>query len=744
MLKDSDYKLILTNFPDGILILNDKGKIVYSNKLIESYPEFKKENICDNNFIDLLSTPEEKNLVKDIFSDSKSNYRFPFSLQMNLKTQANKTTKYDIRFDRFSASAKNEIYYCCVISPRKQDDVILKQLASYEKKIFDIGTLIPDFIFEIDRDHNFIYISDSIFGMLGYTPSDLIGKKVTTIIKSGEAKKAKLFFKEIFRNARPFQGYITEVKHTSGKSVFIETSGIPVTDDSGKVIAFRAVSIETGRSEMNDFDFKLSEKKMEMLCKGSVRLAGIISEGDNFFVTSNIKNILGHDTESFYSITDFFNKITTGKSEDNIPGKIFKWAASDSSFLEFVFDAITKNGEKKKFLMLNIKPPREIKRIIFEALLLDIGTEHDDSAVQDSVLHFIERLPLDISIADASGNIIFTKSKDNIRIYRKDEKKVQENTIWQNFVNRDIIKGIIKTVEQQGFYEGDILTYGENGNKIWEQYTIFSIKDKSGKTTNYIRIKREVTKRIIEQNNSIRNNLRVFQKDKVLRILFNNLSSDFLSPMNSIIGYSEIIKENLRTSEYKNMAEQITSECQTLLTNLKSLVTLIKLDYLYADKPFTKINLISSISGVIENYRNIASSGNLNFIYEPKVHTASILANKEVIGLLLTCVFDYSLHHTKKGYIKFSIDSFKKKHQEYIMLCITDSGIGIPEEDVELINSGFGENLAILPDKFNGLKMNIHFAKNICYLLHGSLTITNIKLKGTSYSIILPAAVKTK
>jgi PAS domain S-box-containing protein len=744
MLKDSDYKLILTNFPDGILILNDKGKIVYSNKLIESFPGFEKENISDKKFIDLLSSPEEKNLVKDIFSDSDSHYRFPFSLQMDLKTKANKTTKYDIRFNKFSASTKNEIYYCCVISPRKQDDAILKQLASYEKKIYDIGTLIPDFISEIDCNHKFIYISDSIFGMLGYTPADLIGRQATSIIKSGEAKKVKLFFKEIFKNARPFQGYITEVKHTSGKSVFIETSGIPVTDDSGKVIAFRAVSSETGQSELNDFDFKLSEKKMEMLCKGSIRLAGIISEGDNFFVTSNIKNILGYDTESFYSITDFFNKITTGKNGENIPGKLFKWAASDSSFLEFVFDAMTESGEKKKFLMLNIKPPREIKKIVFEALLLDIGTEPDDSALQDSVLHFIERLPLDISIADASGNIIFTKSKDNIRIYRTDEKKVQENTLWKNFVNRDIIKGIIKTVEQKGFYEGDILTYSESGNKIWEQYTIFSIRDKSGKTTNYIRIKREVTKRIIEQNNSIRNNLRVFQKDKVLKILFNNLSCDFLSPMNSIIGYSEIIKENLRTSGYKYMADQIISECQTLLTNLKSLVTLIKLDYLYADIPFTKINLISSISGVIENYRNIAASENLNFIYEPKVRSASVIANKEVIGLLLTCVLDYSLHYTKKGYIKFSIDTFKKKQQEYIMLCITDSGIGIPDEDVELINSGFGENLATLPDKFNGLKMNIHFAKNICYLLHGSLTITNIKLKGTSYSIILPASVKTK
>lgn len=744
MLKDSDYKLILKNFPDGILILNEKGKIVYSNKLIESFPGFEKENISNSKFIDLLNSPEEKNLVKNIFSDSENHYRFPFSLQMNLKTKIKKATKYDIRFNRFSDSDKDEVYYYCVISPRKQDETMLKQLASYEKKIYDIGTLIPEFISEIDRNHRFIYISDSIFGMLGYTPADLIGKQATSIMKSGEAKKSKLLFKEIFRNARPFQGYITKVRHSSGKHILIKTSGIPVTDDKGELIAFRAVSCEIEPSEMCDFDFTLYEKKIEMLCKGSFRLAGIISDGDNFFVTSNIKNILGYNTESFYSLDDFFNKIAMRKNGENIPDKLFKWAASDSSYLEFIYEANTVNGEHKTFLMLNIKPHREIKKNVFVALLLDIGVESDNFTMQDSILQFIGRLPLDISIADASGNIIFTKSKDNIRIYHSDEKKVQEKTIWHNFVNRDIIKGIIRTVEQKGFYEGDILTYNENGNKIWEQYTIFSVKNKSGKTTNYIRIKRDVTKRIIEQNNSITKNLRVFQKDKILKILFNNLSCDFLSPMNSIIGYSEIIREKLRTSEDKNMAERIISESQTLHTNLKSLVTLVKLDYLYADSPFTKINLLSSISGVIENYRNITASGNINFIYEPKVRSALVMANKEIIGLLLTCVLDYSLHYTKKGYIKFSIDSFKKKQQEYIMLCITDSGIGIPDEDVNLINSGFGENPETIPDKLNGLKINIHFAKNICYLLHGSLTITNIKLKGTSYSIILPVAVKNK
>ncbi len=100
---------------------------------------------------------------------------------------------------------------------------------------------LNDWIWEVDAQGRYTYISSKVKDILGYDPEELIGKTPFDIMPPQEAKRIKEIFNEITLAAGSFDQLENQNFHKNGNIKVMETSGTPIFDGAGKLSGYRGV-----------------------------------------------------------------------------------------------------------------------------------------------------------------------------------------------------------------------------------------------------------------------------------------------------------------------------------------------------------------------------------------------------------------------------------------------------------------------------------------------------------------------
>ncbi len=138
-------------------------------------------------------------------------------------------------------------------------------LRESEEKFRSLVELTSDWIWETDQYGTYIYASPQVKEILGYDPEEIIGKNAVDIIPQEEADKSAAFFVEKTLRKEPFIGYVNTNVRKDGKRIVVETSGIPILDDSGNVLGYRGVDRDVTEAERAERELKDSEQRLKIL-----------------------------------------------------------------------------------------------------------------------------------------------------------------------------------------------------------------------------------------------------------------------------------------------------------------------------------------------------------------------------------------------------------------------------------------------------------------------------------------------
>ncbi|MDL2122984.1 MAG: PAS domain S-box protein [Deltaproteobacteria bacterium] len=112
-----------------------------------------------------------------------------------------------------------------------------------------------DWIWEVDRNGVYTYVSPKVKDILGYKPEEVVGKTPFDLMPPEEAKRIAATFKRLIGRREPIVAMENVNLHKDGRRVVLETSGVPVLDAAGNVHGYRGV----------DRDITLRKKTEEAL-----------------------------------------------------------------------------------------------------------------------------------------------------------------------------------------------------------------------------------------------------------------------------------------------------------------------------------------------------------------------------------------------------------------------------------------------------------------------------------------------
>lgn len=176
------------------------------------------------------------------------------------------------------------------------------------------------------------------------------------------------------------------------------------------------------------------------------------------------------------------------------------------------------------------------------------------------------------------------------------------------------------------------------------------------------------------------------QKREELRREFTaNVSHELKTPLTSISGYAEIMKNGLvQQGDMGRFSEKIYQEAQRLITLIGDIIRLSQLDEGGAETVKTSLDLYQAAGNVVERLKDVAGKSQVSITLkgEPTVIQGAA-------GILDEMIFNLCDNAIKYNKPWGTVDVTVGREQGHPVLMVEDRGIGIPEQDQERIFERF-------------------------------------------------------
>ena len=226
-----------------------------------------------------------------------------------------------------------------------------------------------------------------------------------------------------------------------------------------------------------------------------------------------------------------------------------------------------------------------------------------------------------------------------------------------------------------------------------------------------------------------------------------NMSHDIRTPMNAIIGFSDIIAEHPDDEEIvKNAISKIQASGEILLKIINDVLDLSKIESGKAEI----VEMVTDLKQMEENLKMMLEysiqKGMIDFKVEDQIENPLVWCDATKLQQVLVNVLNNAVKFTPAGgTITFSCVQrmIAPGFAEY-KFTIKDTGIGMSQEFVQKIFSPFERERTSTVSRTQGTGLGMAITKNIVDMMGGTIEVQTEQGKGTEFIVCLPLRIQSE
>ncbi|MCW3804690.1 sensor histidine kinase [Plebeiibacterium marinum] len=248
------------------------------------------------------------------------------------------------------------------------------------------------------------------------------------------------------------------------------------------------------------------------------------------------------------------------------------------------------------------------------------------------------------------------------------------------------------------------------------------------------------------QKQFIAQTMNKINSERVKSGFLENMSHEVRTPMNAIIGFSELLKNCEDDAQTKEFYFKIIKENgDSLLKLMNNIITATQLEagLIEPNKKTTLIKplivrLFNSFSNQLPPNKNIVLSYEINCNENLEVFTDELLLHQALSNLISNAI-----KYTQQGEVKFGI-AHCHKNKNNIKIFVRDTGPGITSEKQKMIFKKFNTISFKLNNKKDGVGLSLSISYDLIKKLNGTIIINSEVGKGTEFLVSIPKKIKAK
>lgn len=258
----------------------------------------------------------------------------------------------------------------------------------------------------------------------------------------------------------------------------------------------------------------------------------------------------------------------------------------------------------------------------------------------------------------------------------------------------------------------------------------------------------EEKKRELEQEEALRQEkIKAEKSNEAKSIFLFNMSHDIRTPMNAIVGYSQLMKKELTNPKLAHYQEMIEQSSQLLLSIINNVLDMARVESgkMELDENYEVIGNISQL--VCSAFAAEASRKNIELNIIVNVEHKHIIVDSTKMQEILSNLISNAIKYTSAGG-KVTIDTkelpYDKEGYVLIQTKVSDTGIGMSEEFLPSLFELFTRERNTTLSKIPGTGLGMAIVKNFVDLMNGSIEVESELGKGSIFTITIPHKIVNK
>lgn len=226
-----------------------------------------------------------------------------------------------------------------------------------------------------------------------------------------------------------------------------------------------------------------------------------------------------------------------------------------------------------------------------------------------------------------------------------------------------------------------------------------------------------------------------------------NMSHELRTPLNSIIGFSRVIIKGIDgpiTDLQKQDLEAIHHSGQHLLDMINNILDVSKIEAGKMEIHIEEVQLIDVIDSVMATTRGLVKEKPIQLINNTPEQLPVVNADRTRVRQILLNLLQNAVKFTDEGSIIVDIErvSDQESQAPFLKVIVTDTGIGIAQEDQDKLFERFSQVDSSLTRKVGGTGLGLSITKHLVEMQGGEIQVASTVGEGSSFWFTLPIALE--
>jgi len=247
--------------------------------------------------------------------------------------------------------------------------------------------------------------------------------------------------------------------------------------------------------------------------------------------------------------------------------------------------------------------------------------------------------------------------------------------------------------------------------------------------------KSRARKQALEQQTQLNEQLQ--QIDRLKDQFLANTSHELRTPLNGIIGLSDSLIDGVAgklSQRAVDNLEMISNSGRRLANLVNDILDFSKLQNHDLELNSRPLDIHSAVDIVVKLSQPMVQEKQVKLINAVPLNKPLVDADENRVQQILYNLIGNAIKFTESGEVRISAE----EQDQFMAISIHDTGIGIPEDKLNIIFNSFEQGDGSTAREFGGTGLGLSISKQLVEIHGGTITVESEKGKGSTFTFTLP------
>lgn len=603
----------------------------------------------------------------------------------------------------------------------------IKERESQLNVLFD-GHPFPIIVYELS-EKKIVAVNETALNKYGFTRSEFLDKTIYELHPEKEHDRLKKHIDLMQIQKTTVQEWLHFDKAGNIFNVVIKGNSISYGSKDARLIVVEDI---TERKKLELERVRQNRKYQDLIESSSDIIFRMNTEGFFTYVNPAAVKLSGFSSEELLTMS--FAELVAPKYKQRVIN-FYQFQMQNKLETTYTEFPIVTKDNREIWLGQNVESSADTQaeELVFNATARDITERKKlEKALlrsEEKYRSIIENMEMGLVEVDPKGMIIKAYPRFcQLTGYTQTELEGQMGADFlldeegRKFYNKQLLE---RENGKSNVYEIELIR--KDGVKVWVLVSGAPFYDEYNRFKGSFGIHLDITERkkleseLKTAKESAENSL------KSKELFMANISHEIRTPLNAIIGITELL--NIGTTDPENIKQlnHIGQAGKGLLSLINELLLLSKLDAYKERIDLQEVNLYSFVQQNFELFENQARKKPINYTAEINVNESAYYWLDPIkLGQIIQNILSNAIKFTDQGEVKLSVNVLNNSYDnDVIQFIISDTGIGIPPQNIDTIFNIFEQASNNESGTFGGTGLGLPIVKKLLELMEGEINVVS-------------------